>query len=332
MTGAMTGDDLAGLRCLVLGGGGFIGTNLCRALLARGAHVQGFGRRPQHADALNGVVWTTGGFSDRAALARAVDGNDVVYHLIGGSVPESSNRDPEADLLATLPDTLHLLELCRASGVRRLVFPSSGGTVYGIPASTDPIPETAATDPISAYGVSRLAIEKYLGLYRHLHGLDSVVLRIANPYGPYQSPHRKQGVVAAMTHRALTGQPLEIWGTGDVVRDFVHIDDVVAAMIAVLGYHGPHRVLNVGSGAGRSVAAIADDLERLLGHGPLPRLHRPARPADVPVNILDIGLIGREIGWRPRVPWLDGLRAALDWMAARVPARMPGDGTSPRID
>lgn len=317
MSGGDRAAERSGLRCLVLGGGGFIGTNLCRALRARGADVRGFGRAPHDAEALRGVPWSVGAFSDRAALAAAVARTDVVYHLIGGGVPDSSNRNPEADLLASLPDTLHLLDLCRTTGVRRLVFLSSGGTVYGVPASTGAIPETAATDPISAYGVSRLAIEKYLGLYRHLHGLNSVTLRVSNPYGPYQNPHRAQGVVAAMAHRALIGDALEIWGTGEVVRDFIHIDDVVEAMIAVLDYDGPHRVLNVGSGVGRSVASIADDLERLLGRGPLRRHHRPSRPADVPVNVLDIGLIGREIGWRPRVAWLDGLRATVAWAAAR---------------
>lgn len=312
--------DLSGWRCLVLGAGGFIGTHLCRGLLAGGATVRGFGRSRPHAAArdgagLDGMAWTTGHFSDRAALARALDGVDAVFHLIGGSVPESSNRDPEADLLASVPDTLHLLDLCRTSEVRRLVFLSSGGTVYGVPPDAGPIPESAPTNPISAYGVSRLAIEKYLGLYRHLYGLDSVILRVANPYGPLQSPHRRQGVVAAMAHCALTGRPLEIWGAGDVVRDFIYIDDVVAAIVAMLDYHGPHRVLNVGSGIGRSVAAIADDLERLLGR-PLPRRHRAARPADVPVNVLDIGRITGETGWRPRTAWPDGLAATLTWLAA----------------
>jgi len=315
---------LTGLRCLVLGAGGFIGTNLCRALLAKGAAVRGYGRNRQHPAALDGVTWTTAAFSDRAALARALDGADMVFHLIGGGVPESSNRDPEADLLASVPDTLHLLDLCRASEVRRLIFLSSGGTVYGVPTIPGPILESAPTNPISAYGVSRLAIEKYLGLYRHLHGLDSVILRVANPYGPFQDPHRRQGVVAAMAHRALTGAPLEIWGAGDVVRDFIHIDDVTTAILAVLEYQGPQRVFNVGGGVGRSVASIADDIERLMGR-PLPRLHRPSRPADVPINVLDIGLISSETGWRPQTAWADGLAATLAWQAtaANLPFSLP---------
>lgn len=307
-------DGVAGRDCLVLGGGGFIGANLCRALIRAGGRVQAFGRSNVFPDALGGVEWTSGTFSDHAAIARAVEGNEIVFHLIGASTPESSNRDPAADLQASVVNTLHLLEICRVSEVRRVVFVSSGGTVYGIPPQV-PIPESAATDPISAYGISKLVIEKYLGLYRHLHGLDYMVMRVANPFGPLQTAHRKQGVIAALVHKALNGDPLEIWGSGEVVRDFVYIDDVVEALVAAAGYQGLHRVFNVGSGIGRSVNQIVADIETVLGRGALPILHRPGRPADVPVNILDIGLIGREMGWTPRTDWRAGLEATVAWMA-----------------
>src|SRR5262245_14677467 len=170
-------EALKGVSCLVLGGGGFIGTNLCRALAGLGARVQGFGRRQSYPEALEGVAWTQGDFTDGAALARVVEGQEIVFHLVGGTVPESSNKDPVADLMSCAVASLHLLDICRASGVRKIVFVSSGGTVYGIP-SDIPIPETAQTNPISAYGISRLAVEKYLNLYHHLYGLGYVVLRV----------------------------------------------------------------------------------------------------------------------------------------------------------
>lgn len=307
---------LAGAPCLVLGGGGFIGANLCRALVGLGARVEAFGRNSLFHEVLSGVTWSGGSFSDHEAVARAVEGNRFVFHLIGGGIPESSNRDPGADLSASVLNTIRLLDLCRDAGVERLIFVSSGGTVYGIPRET-PIPESAPTDPISAYGISKLATEKYLGLYRHLHRLDSVTLRVANAYGPYQVAARKQGLVAAIAQRALAGEPVEIWGSGEVVRDFIHVDDVVSALLAAATYAGPHRVFNVGSGMGLSVNQIVNDVEATIGRGPLIRRYTPGRPADVPVNALDCALARRELGWSPRVEWRDGLAGTIRWLEAR---------------
>jgi UDP-glucose 4-epimerase len=304
---------LAGTSCLVLGAGGFIGTNLCRALLAKGARVHGFGRSRPFPDALFGVHWTSGHFAEHEDLARLVEGNDYVFHLIGGSLPETSNKNPAANISANILSSVNLLEVCRLCGVRRVMFVSSGGTVYGITGSA-PTAETAPTEPISAYGINKLTIEKYLSLYRYLYDLDYAVLRIANPYGPFQTAHRRQGVVAALVQRALAGEPLEIWGDGTVVRDFVHVQDVVEGVLAVLLHAGPDRVFNIGSGVGRSVNGIVADLETLLGKT-LSKTYRNARRADVPVNILDIGLIQRETGWSPRISWMDGLQNSMDWMA-----------------
>ena len=305
--------DLCGTSCVVLGGGGFIGTSLCRALARQGAHVRGFGRRRSYPEALADIPWMTGDFDDRAALAHAVEGMEVVFHLVGHSTPESSNLDPVGDLQASAVASLHLLDLCRASGIQKVVFVSSGGTVYGIPARV-PIPEAATTDPICAYGISKLAVEKYLQLYRHLYGLNYTVLRVANPFGPFQDPTRRQGVVAALLERALSGQRIEVWGDGRVVRDFVFIDDVVEALIMVLGYAGPHHVFNVGSGVGRSILDVVSDIERALECAPIALDHKPGRAADVPVNVLDISLIGRELNWRPATSWQEGLRRTAKWL------------------
>jgi UDP-glucose 4-epimerase len=306
---------LSNQRCLVLGGGGFLGTHLCNAMVTSGADVQAFGRSVSFPEALDDrVVWTAGDFTDTAALAKAIEGQDIVFHLISASIPESSNRDPAADLSVNALGTVGLLDLCRAEKVRRVVFTSSGGTVYGIPDAT-PIPEAAPTNPISAYGITKLVIEKYLALYHHLYDLDYQVFRIANPYGRYQSAFRKQGVVSALIHRALTGKPLDIWGTGEVQRDFIHVSDVIDAILLCYDYAGPHRIMNVGSGIGRSINDIVRSLERLLGCGALPKRHRPGRAADVPVNVLDIDLITKETGWRPRVDWIEGFTDTVQWMA-----------------
>ncbi|MGQ9368833.1 NAD-dependent epimerase/dehydratase family protein [Azospirillum sp. ST 5-10] len=302
------------MKCVVLGGGGFIGTNLCRHLRDRVGELRAFGRRRSFPDALKGVAWYEGGFSDTAALATALEGCDTVFHLISASTPASANLDPAQDLQANVAATLHLLEMCRTGTVGRVVFVSSGGTVYGVP-RTVPTPETAATDPIAAYGIGKLAVEKYLELYRHLHRLDHRILRVANPFGPYQTAHKHQGVVAAFLRRALAGQPVEIWGTGDVVRDYVYVDDVVEALALAAVHDGGERLFNIGSGEGRSLAQIVADLGTVIGR-PLEAVHHPARPVDVPVSVLDIARARSGLGWTPRTDWHDGLRRTWDWLRA----------------
>jgi UDP-glucose 4-epimerase len=305
--------DFTGVTSLVLGGGGFIGINLCKKLAHLGFDVRAYGRRPVYPDVLKDVIWFQGEFNDRTALARAVEGTDVVFHLISGSIPESSNKDPAADLASTAISTLHLLEICRASDVRKIVFISSGGTVYG-PGGPTPTPETAATDPVSAYGISKLATEKYLRLYQHLHGLDYGILRVSNPYGPYQNPNRRQGIVAALMNRIMNGQDLEIWGNGDVVRDFVHVDDVAEAIAAVAGYEGPCKLFNVGSGVGRSIKQVVDAVIATMRVPGAKVVYRPGRATDVPISVLDIQLIKREMGWMPGTDWIEGLEKTADWV------------------
>ncbi len=312
------GERLDGVSCLVLGAGGFIGGHLCRALAQAGARVHGFGRRPAFPDALPPMRFTVGEFSDRSALALAVDGVEIVFHLLGGTNPEVSNKDPIADLQGNAVASVQLLELCRAAGVRRIVFVSSGGAVYGVPAAV-PIAETAPTEPISAYGINKLMVEKYLQLYAHLGGPRAISLRVANPYGPYQSPFRRQGLVAALVETVLAGRPVEIWGDGGIVRDFLYVEDLAAAMLAASRYDGPETVLNVGSGVGRSVlevvASICDVLDRPLA----PVVHKPARQADVPASVLDVARIERALGWSVRTGWTEGVQRTAAWIARACP-------------
>ncbi len=305
-------DDLRSARCLVLGAGGFIGTNTCHALMARGAQVEGFGRPPTHSGLLS-MPWRDADFADADALAAAVAGQDFVIHLVGGRVPVLSNDDPVRDVEDNLLPSLRLIDLCRKANVRRLLFASSGGTVYGV-TGPSPITEDHPTDPITAYGVNKLAAEKYLGLARRLHGFDAIALRIANPYGPFQFAHRPQGIVGALIARALAGETVEIWGDGSVVRDFLHVRDVAEAIVASLCYHGPEWVFNVGSGQGRSLREVVEAVARVADLPPERIRYLPARPADVPVNILDVTRISLAMGWRPTIGWEDGLAETAAWM------------------
>src|SRR5205814_1087955 len=164
---------------------------------------------------MDGLEWHQGDFRDEPALTAALSGFEIIFHLVHTTIPQSANLDIEKDLAENVTPSLKLLDISRTLGVRRVVFISSGGTVYGA-AKEFPTPENAPTNPLTAYAVSKLAIEKYLAFYENLHRLDFRVLRLANPFGPFQVPTKGQGVIAALISRALEGAPMEIWGDGSV--------------------------------------------------------------------------------------------------------------------
>lgn len=298
-------------KVAVIGAGGFLGTNLVRALASRVREVRCYGRRCAFPEALRGLTWVTGELTDDH-LAQTVAGCDAVIHLASTSTPATADRDIAADAEANVISSLKLLEHCVAGQVGRLVFLSSGGTVYGIP-SVIPTPESAPTDPITAYGVAKLSVEKYLEIFRRRHGLDYRILRVANIYGPYQTAEKGQGVIAAFLARALTEMPLEIWGDGQVVRDYVFVSDVAEAIWAAIRHDGPHRVFNIGGGIGASVIQIAENIERLVGR-PLERRFHPARPVDVPISVLDHALATNELEWNPTIALDQGLAQTLEWV------------------
>lgn len=303
--------ELASKRCVVFGGGGFLGTNLCRSLVDKVEILKSFGRRQSFPDAMKKIEWIPGDFTDSGTVAAAVAGCDTVFHLVTASTPASSNVDKIEDLQANVVSTLHLLEACREERVSRVVFVSSGGTVYGIP-SVVPTPEHASLDPITAYGISKLAIEKYLALYHHLYGIDFRILRVANPYGPYQTSIRNQGVIAAFLHRALEKKPIELWGDGSVTRDYIYVDDVIDALEAAAVHTGEQRIFNIGSGEGRSLLEIIDVIQKQLNMK-LDIRHFEGRKADVPRSVLEISRAEKDLLWKPKTPFLEGIAKTVEW-------------------
>jgi UDP-glucose 4-epimerase len=303
--------------CVVLGGGGFIGTNLCRRLAKSGHRVRAFGRRSLFPADLRGVEWCPGELADVASVGAAIASFDVVFHLLHATMPQAANVDMVADLQTNVVPTIALLDDCRRTGVKRVVFASSGGTVYGN-AQQIPTPETAPTEPICAYGISKLAIEKYLALFEHLHGLDFRVLRITNPFGPFQVALKNQGVIAALIARALRDETVEIWGDGSVVRDFIFVEDVVDALLAAAADRNSERVYNIGSGQGRSLRDIISAIEHLMGMK-LKLQWKPGRPLDVPVSVVATNRAANGLGWVPKTSFETGLKTTIDW-AARTPS------------
>jgi UDP-glucose 4-epimerase len=301
---------------IVLGGGGFLGVNLCRRLAAAGGRVRAFGRRCLFPQALADVDWYQGDFSDKAALAAAIETYEVVFHLVHATTPHSANLDMAADLQQNVVSSIALLDISRNLGVKRIVFVSSGGVVYG-QAKQIPTPEDAPTEPITAYGISKLAIEKYLALYQRLHGLDFRVLRVSNPFGPFQVATKNQGIVAALIAHALADEPAEIWGDGSVIRDYIFVSDVVDALAAAAADGSDARVFNIGSGQGRSLREIIAALEAALGRK-MDINWKPGRPIDVATSVLSIDRARTALGWAPTTPFEQGLEQTVAWWRERT--------------
>jgi UDP-glucose 4-epimerase len=257
----------------------------------------------------------TGDFSSRHDIEEALDGIDAVIHLVSTTLPKSSNDDPVYDVQSNVVSTLQVLDEMRKKGIRKIIFISSGGTVYGVPQKI-PIPENHPTDPICSYGITKLAIEKYLNLYKTLHGIQPVTLRLANPYGPRQRIETAQGAIAAFLHRAMTNQPIQIWGDGSVVRDYIYVEDVAEAFSAALNYEGEETLFNIGSGKGWSLNQLIEKIEGLIGR-PLEVQYQAARKFDVPTSILCIEKAMNHLAWSPLTNMEAGLSKTINWLKGR---------------
>jgi UDP-glucose 4-epimerase len=297
------------MQCLILGGRGFLGSHLVQALLAEGNEVSVF-KRPHSPRLLNipnhqHVRWFEGDFVNREDVAAAVQGAEIVYHLISTTIPQSSNLNPIYDIESNLVSTLNLLEIAKEAKVKKIIFVSSGGTVYGVPKSI-PIPENHSTDPTCSYGVAKLAIEKYLSLYHRQYGLNYCILRVSNPYGERQLANSAQGVVAVFLGKVLQNEPIEIWGDGSVVRDYIYVGDAIEALMKAKSYEGNCRLFNIGGGKGLSLNELVDAIETMIGR-PVQRKYLPGRSFDVPINILDIAAAERFLNWTPGTSFQEGL-------------------------
>jgi UDP-glucose 4-epimerase len=297
------------MKIVIFGGGGFIGSTITDRLLRDKHDVRIFERprvEPYRAFTRDeNVEWFAGDFFSLYDVDRTLEGVDVVLHLISTTLPGNSNDDMVYDVHSNLVATLQLLKAMVSKGVRRIVFISSGGTVYGNPTYL-PMDENHPTEPRVSYGVTKLAIEKYLLLHQYLHELKATILRVANPFGQRQRVETAQGAVAAFVRKAMNGEPVEIWGDGTVVRDYIYVSDVAEAFARAVEYDGEHSVFNISTAVGTSLNELIGLVERVVGRE-VSRHYRPGRHFDVAVNILDNSLARRELGWVPRVTLAEGL-------------------------
>jgi UDP-glucose 4-epimerase len=308
------------MKCVIFGGGGFIGSTVVDRLVKDGHDIRIF-ERPRVAPyrsftPAEKVEWVRGDILSSYDVSDAIEGMDAVLHLVSTTLPKSSNDDPIFDVETNVIGTLQLLNAMAARKVQRMVFISSGGTVYGNPVYC-PVDERHPTDPMVSYGVTKLAIEKYLVVFERTHGIKSIVLRVANPYGERQRIETAQGAVGVFLHNAIKGIPIEIWGDGSVTRDYVHVSDVAEAFTLALAYGGERRVFNISSGVGVSLNELVAMLEDTLGR-PVVRRYLPGRPFDVQVSVLSNKLAQEELKWGPRISMREGIARTAEWMTKEL--------------
>lgn len=300
---------------MLLGGGGFIGSAVTERLLRGGHKVRVFERSGStpHREFLPGehVEWLVGDFLNHSDLSAALKEMDVLIHMVSTTLPKSSNDDPIYDVESNVVSSLHLLNEAVRQGVKKVIFVSSGGTVYGLPKYL-PIDEDHATDPLVSYGITKLAIEKYMQLYQQLYDIKTISLRVSNPYGVRQRVEKAQGAVGIFIYNALKSGQIDIWGDGEVVRDYIFVEDVADAFVAAINYNGNKSVFNISSGAGVSLNELVSSLEQVLGFD-IKRNYLPSRAFDVPVSVLSNHLAKVELGWMPIVDMDSGLSKTVAW-------------------
>jgi len=305
------------MMVLVIGGCGFIGSHVVDRLLGAGHQVSIFDRREENFRlALPGVRYFLGDFTEKSAISEAVQGIDVVFHLVSTTFPSTAGLDPKRDVRENLIGTQQLIEVMLEANVRRLIFLSSGGTVYGIPEST-PIAETHPLRPISAYGITKTAIEHNLEMFRRTAGLSPLTVRASNPFGPRQSHTGIQGVVSTFLSRIANGEPIEIWGDGSVVRDYIDVRDL-ADFCVLAGMSEKEGFYNAGSGRGTSLIELLEVMEEITGRKVM-REFKPARLTDVPVSVLDCSAAKRDFGWTAERNIHASLKATWEWILSLQP-------------
>ncbi|MEQ9006713.1 MAG: NAD-dependent epimerase/dehydratase family protein, partial [Ekhidna sp.] len=282
----------------------------------KGVNVKVYDKyKPRYCEPLKRVEYYYGDFCDIAKLTEALNGVDLVIHLVSSSIPASSNVSPAKDIENNLIGTINLIEAMKYENVRKIIYFSSGGTVYGNPSQL-PAKEESELNPISSYGIVKVSIESYLRMYGIQDHLEAVILRPSNPYGRYQNFERPLGIIPHSIFLALMERPVEIWGDGTTIRDFIYIDDLVALVDKIIDRFIP-GTYNVGSGIGNTINEVLDIVDLTLPHM-LNRKYLSPRGYDVRKIVLDIDKVAKTFNWSPKVSLEEGIRKTNEWIHSRL--------------
>lgn len=301
------------MRILVLGGTGFIGSHIVDGLLASGHHVKILGRALKYTQSqyFNLVEYIQADFGNSPAIFEALKNVDIVIHLVSSTVPSSSNLDPVADIQSNLVNSVKLFNAMHEVNVKRIIYFSSGGTVYGNPTQT-PIPESHPTHPISSYGITKLAIENHLFMQQELYGLQPIVFRLSNPYGPRQGHFGSQGVIGTFLKKIIDGKVINIWGNGSVIRDYIYISDAVSACMKAID-SDLTGTFNIGSSYGHSLLDIVKEIENCTNRE-AEIVYEKQRGYDVKEVVLDTTFAQKELNWQPKYTLQEGIKLHYEWL------------------
>ena len=306
------------MNITLLGAAGFIGTNLVINIAKEGKHnITVIDRNKLYFHMLKDMNFhnlniVQSDLTMNSDYEKLMEGQDLVYHLLSTTVPTTSNQAIAEELKGNVVLSANLFEACVHQGVKKVVFLSSGGTVYG-KESKCPLNEETPTNPITSYGIQKISIEKLLYLYYYMYGLDYRIIRLTNPYGPYQRPNGVLGAVTTFTYKALRGEEIQVYGDGSVVRDFIYIDDAVRGIQKIVNGTDQHRTFNLGCGYGTSIKQVLETIERALNINIKVR-YTEARKVDVPVNYLDIKRFETAYGSLNPLSLEEGIRKTAEFM------------------
>jgi UDP-glucose 4-epimerase len=293
-------------KYLVLGGCGFIGRHLVNRLSEIGS-VRVFDRDKIEFPNKKNVEVISGEFSS-VCFDKLISGIDTIYHLISTTIPSDDTSYSVLDMEQNVIPTIKLLEAMVNSTTKKIIFLSSGGTIYG--KIDRPAAEETPTNPLCSYAIQKQTIEQYLSLYHEYHGITAIRARLSNPYGTGQQEKRRQGVIPIFTRAIKEGKTIDIWGDGNTVRDYIHIEDAVEALTKLDEYSGPYDIFNIGSGKGHSLLEIIQIICKELNV--LPKInYLPGRKCDVPYSVLDVNRIRTELDWCAKIELEQGIKLLL---------------------
>lgn len=304
--------------CLILGGNGFIGSQIAKILVENGYSVKILSDLKSGTSNLEPILdkieITKGNFLDREIRKKVIKDVEFIFHNISTTNPQNSILNPVYDVESNVIGTIGLLQDLINTDVRKIIFTSSGGTVYGEPSKV-PISEDEPTNPICPYGISKLAIEKYIQYFNYVYGLDYTIFRYSNPYGEGQDLSKGQGVIPAFLSNIAKGKPPVIYGDGSIVRDYVYIKDVVDVNLIAISrkIKSEHHIFNVGSGTGTSLNELIHTISDVIGN-PITPEYVNVRKGDVSRIVLDITRIKKEYAWEPRTSLAEGIRNTWNWV------------------
>jgi UDP-glucose 4-epimerase len=303
------------MNILVTGGAGFIGSHVVDKLIENGYGVIVVDNLSSgKVENLNrNALFYEQSIEDEEMMERifSLHRPEYVFHLAAQASVAISVREPVRDAETNIIGSLVLLEKSIKHGVKKFIFSSTGGAIYGENVKVFPTPETETPHPISPYGIAKYSIEMYLEFFAREYGLKYTVLRYANVYGPRQDPYGEAGVVAIFTERMLRGEEVHIFGDGEYVRDYVYVDDVVRANLLAME-KGDNEVFNIGTGRGTTVNQLFKLLKEITGYDKEP-VYKPPRKGDVRKSILDYTKAKEKLGWEPKVSLEEGLKLTVEY-------------------